>query len=285
MTTLAIIVAASLATLIIALYFYWFVRLRPCVADIPNCYLVHEVLKKPGFTSASAISQRSFEMFLDEAIACGYRFVSPEEFLRDRKSDALLLTFDDGLESLYDSVFPLLVERSIPALIFIPTSYIDREVDWDYRQSGRRHLTQEQISEMVATGLISIGSHSSTHPDLTVVGQARLTEETGRGSGNSYQYFSYPFGRYNSTVIGAVKDSGFTAAFGTANGNPRMWRDPHAIPRVPLNRFDNRFSLRIKLRRGRLFWLEILKARIIGMFAPFTYDWLVPRGSGSQRRS
>jgi peptidoglycan/xylan/chitin deacetylase (PgdA/CDA1 family) len=248
--------------------------MRPCVADISNCYLVHEVLKKPGFTSASAMSQRSFEIFLDEAIACGYRFVGPEEFLRDRKAEALLLTFDDGLESLYYDVFPLLRKRSIPAVVFIPTSFTGRQVAWDYRSSGRRHLTQEQIDEMVATGLISIGSHSSTHPDLTLVGQTRLIEETGKGSRDPLLYFSYPFGRYNSTVIGAVREAGFTAAFGTANGSPARWRDPLAIPRIPLNRFDNRFSFRIKLMRGRLFWLEILKARIIGMFAPLTYDWL-----------
>ncbi len=274
MITLAIIIAASLATLIVVSYIYWFIRLRFHARNIPNCFLIHEVLDNPGLLSAGTISKRMFKTFLDEAVTCGYRFVTPEEFLRDPKPDSLLLTFDDGLENLYRNVLPVLVEKSIPALVFIPTSCIGREVVWDYRRNNRRHLSSEQIGEMVNTGLILIGSHSSTHPDLTKVTKARLTEETGRGSGNFNNYFSYPFGRYDLSVISAIRDAGFAAAFGTANGNPAMWREAYAIPRIPLNRFDNRFSLRIKLRRGRLFWIEIIKARIIGMFAPLTYDWL-----------
>ena len=49
----------------------------------------------------------------------------------------MLLTFDDGLRSVYDKAFPLLQAYHYPALVAVITDYVDmapgRTIDYGYR--------------------------------------------------------------------------------------------------------------------------------------------------------
>ena len=52
----------------------------------------------------------------------------------------VLLTFDDGLRSVYDKAFPLLQAYRYPALVAVITDYVDmapgRTIDYGYRPFG-----------------------------------------------------------------------------------------------------------------------------------------------------
>ncbi len=268
-----IAISAFILTLCAFAYLYWRILLKPHIPRTLRCFLVHDVVARPSFRSASEISIRQFRLFIDEAIGSGFKFVAPDVFLSRENRNEILLTFDDGLDSVYHIVYPILKEKQIPALVFAIGAYSGESPSWDYRDSGRRHLTQDQIGEMHDSGLITIGSHSATHPDLTRVSEKRLHDELLRSDSDSAQYFSYPFGRFDRAVVRAVESGGYEAAFCSLNGAPMRWNKRHTIPRIPLNRFDNRFTIRTKLSGGKLYWCEILKARIIGLFAPLTYDW------------
>jgi len=76
---------------------------------------------------------------------------------------AVLLTFDDGLESFYTKVYPLLRLFQYPAVVSVVTSWIESDtiVPYDGRdRSGDDFLTWKQIVEMQASGLVEIASHS-----------------------------------------------------------------------------------------------------------------------------
>lgn len=74
-----------------------------------------------------------------ELLAEHHHFVSIDDVLRWRRTGesapprAVLLTFDDTYEDLADHVWPLLRERDIPAVAFVPTGYVDtgRVFWWD----------------------------------------------------------------------------------------------------------------------------------------------------------
>jgi biofilm PGA synthesis lipoprotein PgaB len=77
--------------------------------------------------------------------------------------NAILLTFDDGLESFYTRVYPLLKLFRYPAVVSVVTSWIESETQVAYagrQRSGSDFVTWEQMVEMQASGLVEVASHS-----------------------------------------------------------------------------------------------------------------------------
>ncbi len=76
---------------------------------------------------------------------------------------AVLLTFDDGLASVYTRIYPLLKLFDYPAVVSVVTSWIDSDVAIAYADKTLRRedfLTREQLREMQSSGLVEIASHS-----------------------------------------------------------------------------------------------------------------------------
>lgn len=75
----------------------------------------------------------------------------------------VLLTFDDGLQSFYTQVFPLLKLFEFPAVVSVVSSWIeqDGEVAYGGKDLDRNDfLTWDQLREMQASGLVEIASHT-----------------------------------------------------------------------------------------------------------------------------
>jgi biofilm PGA synthesis lipoprotein PgaB len=99
----------------------------------------------------------------------GYTPVSIDQVMAARAGreplppNAVLLTFDDGLVSVYERVLPLLKLFDYPAVVSVVTSWIDNDVDVPYanRRLGRADfLSWKQIRELRDSGLVEIASHS-----------------------------------------------------------------------------------------------------------------------------
>jgi len=78
---------------------------------------------------------------------------------------AVLLTFDDGLASSYQQVFPLLRQFNYPAMMALVTSWLEvpegGTVRYGERELPRHHfLTWAQAREMADSGLVEFASHS-----------------------------------------------------------------------------------------------------------------------------
>ena len=258
---------------LVASYLYWRISISPHLSGTIRCFLIHDVVARPSFRSAAEITLDRLRFFIDEAIAAGFEFVRPQAFFSRENRRKILLTFDDGFDSVYKYVYPILREKQIPALIFTVDAFAGRSPAWDYHVSGRRHLTGDQIAEMKGSGLVAFGCHSATHPDLTRLSRSRIRWELTQSKPDSRRYLSYPFGRFNREVIGVARETGFERGFASLNGIAARWDMEYAIPRMPLSIFDTSRTIRTKLRGGRLYWSEVLKARFIGMFAPLTYEW------------
>jgi peptidoglycan/xylan/chitin deacetylase (PgdA/CDA1 family) len=86
------------------------------------------------------------------------------------------ITFDDGYENNYKVAYPLLVKYDIPATIFPCTLYITE--DGSYKSTiGEQMLSWPEIEEMQESGLITVGSHSHTHPNLTSISKEEVINE------------------------------------------------------------------------------------------------------------
>jgi biofilm PGA synthesis lipoprotein PgaB len=99
----------------------------------------------------------------------GFTPVSVNDLLRARDGQsrlpdkAVLLTFDDGLKSVYTHVYPLLKLFGYPAVISIVTGWTTGDSQpgaADPPVTDYEFLSWEEVREMQASGLVEIASHT-----------------------------------------------------------------------------------------------------------------------------
>ena len=168
-----------------------------------------------------------------------------------------VLTFDDGFADLYDHLLPLVLQRHVPAVVYLVS---DRErADWcDWGPMGAPWLlSRRQALEMAEAG-VTIGSHGRTHADLTRLTPRRLVGEV-EGSrkvledrlGHEVRHFCYPYGAHDERVVRAVERAGYATACTVERGFARTGCSLLRLPRVPVSASTRRLGLLKRTLRGR----------------------------------
>ena len=106
-------------------------------ADVLAVLTYHRIAEPAvaGMHAALYVSPSDFEEQLD-VLKRRYAIVSADDVLDARHGrrplprHALLLTFDDAYTDFGATAWPRLRERSLPALLFVPTSYPDQPHRW-----------------------------------------------------------------------------------------------------------------------------------------------------------
>lgn len=154
---------------------------------------------------------------------------------------AVILSFDDGYENQYVNALPILEKYHFVGTFFIFTNAISSYHDY---------MTWDEVRELHKQGMI-IGAHTKSHPKLTkiktekgledeIVGGKQILEEK---LGILIEYFAYPYGLNNDTVLGVVKNAGFLLAVGTKKGDDQELQD---IYRLERNNINGNFSSFLK---------------------------------------
>ena len=132
----------------------------------------HEIAEgNDALIPAYTVTPTMFVRQLDWLKNNGYHFVGLNEVLADyagRKAlpdKAVLITFDDGYQSMYEHAFPILKLFKAPAVVALVGSWMDvspgGKVNFDGRSIPRSDLLSwEQIREMQKSGLVEVASHS-----------------------------------------------------------------------------------------------------------------------------
>ena len=156
------------------------------------------------------------------------------------------LTFDDGYKDNYTVAYPILKQHKFPATLFIYPNYIS---------NGGAALTWDELKVMAADPIISIQSHTYTHPDLGKVSrrggaEVKLKHElvdskkTLEGKlGIKIDTLAYPYGVFNPKVLSLTKAAGYRSAF-TIGTRPIPYvgekpTDMWTVPRIMVNRGDS----------------------------------------------
>jgi peptidoglycan/xylan/chitin deacetylase (PgdA/CDA1 family) len=165
----------------------------------------------------------AFEAYLDWLKVSHYVTVSPDEVYKwlsgegEIASKPILLTFDEGGASLYDIVYPLLVERNMKATIYLATGFID-EIAGLGPFAEDEPMTWQEIKAMQESGLITFGTMGRNGADLTdpsytseyiqndlFVAKLRIQNILGVACNHA----AYPKGKINSRVKAAMGACGF----------------------------------------------------------------------------
>lgn len=211
-------------------------------------------------------------MFSGEMAAlqkAGFSFVSLSQvaaFLQGGSlpPNAVALTFDDGLESVYTYAYPVLLKDRIPFAGFLIAGRVGR-------YTGT--LSWAQVKAMVKSGLFTVGSHTLSSHDAVPTGprqtgpalvahiynpQTRTTETDDQfrsrveadlsksrnvlqlESGQNVQWFAYPFGAYDPEVEQLLSSAGYRFAL-LARWGWAVTRDarPLTLPRINAGTANN----------------------------------------------
>jgi biofilm PGA synthesis lipoprotein PgaB len=177
---------------------------------------------------------------------------------------AVLLSFDDGLASLYTRVFPLLQAFGYPAVVAINTGWLEAvaagaTVPYENRlRAADGFVTWGQLREMVDSGLVEIASHThdlhrgilgnpqgNQQPAVTTAAwlpqqeryetdaerAQRLRQDLARSiavitreTGRAPRAIAWPYGEYDALAESVAAQLGLHVSFGLTTGVNRSDR-------------------------------------------------------------
>lgn len=180
----------------------------------------------------------------------GYTAISMLDYMKAKKGKAelpprpVILTFDDGYESNYTTLLPILESYGMKATVYMVTN--------DIGLPG--YLTWDELRDMQERG-IEIGSHTANHQPLTEMDRSRQEEEM-RLSKLLLEWngihtvfsFSYPNGAYDSGMPELLAQNGYLTAVTGDAGLNTFQTDPYLLQRIniPHPRFG-RMEFRLRL--------------------------------------
>jgi peptidoglycan/xylan/chitin deacetylase (PgdA/CDA1 family) len=203
------------------------------------------------------IGEKLFARQLGELRAAGFASGTLETCTAPCKNRQLVITFDDGFESVLRHGLKPLAENQFRAVQFLVAGRLGQSNEWEQREGEMPEPLMDagQIREWLAAGH-SIGSHTLTHPFLTRLSPAAAREEITDSKKKLEDIFSrpvedfcYPYGDWNEAIRDLVIAAGYKTA---CTINPGV-NTPVESP-FTLKRFTARYPSRnLKAIWSRLF--------------------------------
>lgn len=141
----------------------------------------------------------------------------------------IVVSFDNGYQSQYTNALPVL-----RALGWVG----DENIQLTGLPPSQGGLSQAQIEGLVAAGW-ELDTQGISHADLITLNATQLAEQVASSRktiqqryGVPVNWFCYPSGHYNATVIAAVKSAGYTGSTTVVPGWAGPESDPYRLPRL-----------------------------------------------------
>jgi peptidoglycan/xylan/chitin deacetylase (PgdA/CDA1 family) len=169
--------------------------------------------------------------------------------------DPVVVTFDDGTADFADCAVPVLVRHGIPVVLYLATAFVEHQ--WRFPHDGVP-LSWATLRDLVATGLVTVGSHTHTHAVLDRADLAFAAVELDESInlledrlGVTPHHFAYPKGVLGSAVAAAaVRHRFVSAALADVGLNRYGHTDPQRLARSPIQVSDGMRWFTRKLHGG-----------------------------------
>jgi peptidoglycan/xylan/chitin deacetylase (PgdA/CDA1 family) len=159
-----------------------------------------------------------------------------------------VLTFDNGYRSQYTNALPILQRLGWVA---------DENIQLTGLPPSQGGLTDAQVRGLIAAGW-ELDTQGMSHADLVALGPAELHYEVATARqrlqqryGVPVNWFCYPSGHYNATVIAAVKAAGFVGSTTVIPGWAGPSSDPYRLPRLRVLRGTGPAALLAQIASAR----------------------------------
>ena len=236
----------------------------------PRILMYHMIKQHTGGKfKGLRVSPEMFERQVKYLVENGWHFFIMSELIKQRDrlpEKSVALTFDDGYEDNYTHALPILRKYGAKATVYIVVDRHGRE--WSSKRKAKNNskelmnepkLTDVQIEEMLASGLVEIGSHTMTHDNLTTLDTEGKQQEIiaskeiiEKRFGIVCDSFCYPFGLFDEEDRKWVEKAGYTNATTTQAGIEDITKaDLYRLKRITVSGKDNFLAFRLKLKTGK----------------------------------
>lgn len=157
------------------------------------------------------------------------------------------ITFDDGYLDSYTIVYPLMKEYGFPWTLFLITDDVGKPYN---------RMTWDQLKEMANSHVVTIASHTLSHPKLHNLATRAEKEKEIVEANKALKYqlgidnvwLAYPYGDYDDEVIDICKKAGIKMAVTTDAGRVHVGSFPYDLKRayigndISIARFSERLN-------------------------------------------
>lgn len=217
-----------------------------------------------GAPNKMAVSPGNFAAQLDWLARNDYRVIRLSQligFLQGREAlpkRAVVITIDDGYESVHRHALPALRKHGFPATLFVYSDFV----------GAGDALSWAQIGELRASGLVDIQAHSKTHRNLierlagesderyrqSLDAELRAPREAieRRLPGQQVRHFAYPYGDANETVLELMTRQQYQIGVTVHPGGNAFFAAPLMLRRTMIfgdHDLDD-FKARLQISRG-----------------------------------
>ena len=216
--------------------------------------------------SKMIIAAAQFEAQLDWLASNRYTVLRLQDlvgFLAGREAlpqRSVVITIDDGYESVHRYAYPALKKRGFQATLFVYTDFI----------GARDGLSWAQLQEMAESGVIDIQAHSKSHRNLIERGGAEndtiyrqnmdiemrqpraVLERRLAAAGVKVKHFAFPFGDANDVVLNALLGQDYELAATVTPGGNAFFAHPLMLRRTMIfgDHSLEDFKARLQIRKG-----------------------------------
>ena len=173
------------------------------------------------------------------------------------------ITFDDGFEDIISHALPEMQKRSIPATIFVTSGCLGQLAGWwpATAPEQKRRIAPAEKWQQLPNDLITIGSHTLTHPYLSTLGEKGARRELCESRlvlqellKRKINTFSFPYGDFNADLVRWCREAGYERIFTSLPGNAFQNGNEFISGRVEVEPTDWSLEFRLKLL-GAYRWL------------------------------
>jgi peptidoglycan/xylan/chitin deacetylase (PgdA/CDA1 family) len=236
------------------------------------CYhgVTERPTRAPEDSKALQVNRQRFAAHLD-LLARRYHPISLGDYLTARDTGqslrdySVILTFDDGFRNFLTVAAPLLVERSIPATVFLITDKVAQE-SGQGKSSWSPEDDQKSLSWAEARMLkeqygFEFGSHTCSHSGLLALSPHETEHELQHSLKDlvtnlavDRPALSYPKGEYSKLLAAEAQKVGYACAVTTDRGYNEGDHDPFTLGRALIGDNDDEGAFAVRLS-GLRWWL------------------------------
>lgn len=201
--------------------------------------------------------ERMFDKQLRELFEAGFTSASLDDVGRDMQK-RVVITFDDAYVNVLRHGLEPLARYKFTAMQYVVADAIGGSNHWDVKwgEAAEPLMDAAQLREWIAAGH-GIGSHTSSHVNLTKVPLEKAREEISASRkkledlfGIPVRHFCYPYGAWSPAVRDLVAKAGYETATTLDFG-----LNTPATPKLELKRL---------LARHQSWGVRAIRARIFG---------------------
>ena len=169
--------------------------------------------------------------------------------------ERVVVTFDDGTRDFVDHAMPVLAHYQVPVTLYLATGFVDRGDPLPY---GAPPVSWSGLRDALATGLVTVGSHTHTHALLDRLAPSEIARELDTSCrliedqlGVAPDHFAYPKAlRGSPPAETAVRERFRSAALAGTRANHFGDTDPYRLARSPVQVSDGMRWFPVKARGG-----------------------------------